>query len=102
MSYNELTQKKKQLDSFGPPPKTLVDNLNAWFRVELTYTSNAIEGNTLNHRETALILEKGITIGGKTLTEHLEAKNHACALDWIKQQAKRRPQELTQKDILSP
>ena len=53
-----------------------------------TYTSNAIEGNTLTRRETALVVEKGLTVGGKSLTEHLEATNHAHALDWVKEQVK--------------
>ena len=100
MAYEELTQKKERLDGFRPLPRALVDNLDEWFRVELTYTSNAIEGNTLTHSETALILEKGITVGGKTLREHLEATNHARALDWIGGQIKRNPQDLDQRDIL--
>lgn len=78
-----LDQKKKQLDTYRPLPKELLNNLNEWFRIELTYTSNAIEGNTLTSSETALIVEKGITVGGKTLREHLEAINHAEAFDYI-------------------
>lgn len=100
MKYENLTDKKKRLDGFRPLPDTLVRNLDDWFRVELTYTSNAIEGNTLTRRETALVVEKGLTVGGKSLTEHLEATNHAHALDWVKEQVKRKPTDLTEKDIL--
>lgn len=100
MDYEKLTDKKKRLDGFRPLPDTLVRNLDDWFRVELTYTSNAIEGNTLTRRETALVVEKGLTVGGKSLTEHLEATNHAHALDWVKEQVKRKPSSLTEKDIL--
>ena len=75
-------------------------NLYDWFRVELIYTSNAIEGNTLNRRETALVVEKGLTVGGKSLVEHLEASNHACALDWVSNQVSRQPQDINEKDIL--
>ncbi len=100
MKLDKLTDKKKRLDGFRPLPDTLVQNLDDWFRVELTYTSNAIEGNTLTRRETALIVEKGITVGGKSLTEHLEATNHAYALDWVKEQVKRTPTSLAEKDIL--
>jgi len=78
----------------------LVANLEEWFRIELTYTSNAIEGNTLTRRETALVLEKGITVGGKSLAEHLEATNHAEALDWVKTQIKRKPHQISIRDIL--
>ena len=100
MKIEQLTQKKKRLDSFGPLPDALVRNLDDWFRVELTYTSNAIEGNTLTRLETALVVEKGITVGGKLLTEHLEATNHAGALDWIREQVGRTPGSLTERDIL--
>jgi len=100
MKFDKLKDKKKRLDGFRPLPDTLVRNLDDWFRVELTYTSNAIEGNTLTRRETALVVEKGLTVGGKSLAEHLEATNHAQALDWVKDQVKRKPTSLTEKDIL--
>ena len=54
------------------------------FEIEYTYESNRIEGNTLSLQETALVIEKGLTIGGKSLTEHLEAINHSFALGYIK------------------
>ena len=99
--YDQLTAKKKRLDSFRPLPDALVHNLDNWFRVELTYTSNAIEGNTLTRRETALVIEKGLAVGGKSLVEHLEATHHAHALDWIQEQVPRNPTSITEKDILS-
>lgn len=79
-----LTVKKQKLDSFRPLPQELVRNLDEWFDVELTYTSNAIEGNTLTRAETALVVEKGITVQGKSLKEHLGATNHLEALEYIK------------------
>ena len=100
MDYNKITQKKKLLDGYHPLAEALVRNLEDWFRVELTYTSNAIEGNTLTRQETALVVEKGITVGGKSLVEHLEAANHAQALDWVKEQLKRTPQCLKENDVL--
>lgn len=52
--------------------------------MELTYNSNAIEGNTLTITETKIILEEGITIGKvKTLKEHLEVINHKEAIDLL-------------------
>lgn len=75
INYKKLTEKKKILDKHRPFDAALVKNLEEWFRIELTYTSNAIEGNTLSRAETALVVEKGLTIGGKTITEHLEATN---------------------------
>lgn len=100
MDYAALTQKKQRLDAFRPLPPELVRNLEAWFDVELTYTSNALEGNTLTRMETALVVEKGLTVGGKTLTEHLEAANHSRALAWMRSQVARSPQSLTERDIL--
>lgn len=95
-----LTEKKQKLDGYRPLSSTLVNNLEEWFRVELTYTSNAIEGNTLTRKETALVVEDGITVRGKTLKEHLEAINHAEALDFIKELVKKKRQEITGRDVL--
>lgn len=53
--------------------------------IEYTYESNKIEGNTLTLQETTLVIEKGLTIGGKPLKEHLEATNHYFAIEFIKQ-----------------
>lgn len=100
MSYAKLEEKKQQLDAYRPLPPELIDNLDDWFRVELTYTSNAIEGNTLTRSETALVLEKGLTVGGKSLTEHLEAKNHASALDFLQKLLREQVQHLDNKDVL--
>ena len=100
MNYDNLTQKKQELDRHRPLPKDLVNNLNDWFRIELTYTSNAIEGNTLSRQETALVVEKGLTVGGKSLKEHLEATNHAEALDWIHDLLKKKGNSVSEKDIL--
>ena len=100
IDYKKLTEKKQILDRSRPFDVALVKNLEEWFRIELTYTSNAIEGNTLSRAETALIVEKGLTIGGKSITEHLEATNHAFALDFIKEQIKRKPSDLRERDIL--
>ncbi|MBP7709655.1 MAG: Fic family protein [Rickettsiales bacterium] len=100
MDYKKLTEKKKILDKHRPFDAALVKNLEEWFRIELTYTSNAIEGNTLSRAETALVVEKGLTIGGKSITEHLEATNTAHALDFVKTQIKRKPSEIKEKDIL--
>lgn len=95
-----LTNKKQKLDTFRPLPPELVKNLEEWFKIELTYTSNAIEGNTLTRAETALVVEKGITIQGKSLKEHLEATNHVEALDYIKTLVNKKRQDLTEFDIL--
>jgi len=101
MNWHLLTKKKERLDQYRPLPAALVQNLDDWFRVELTYTSNAIEGNTLSRRETALVVQKGITVGGKSLVEHLEATNHVKALAWVHDQVGRKPHRIAEVDILA-
>jgi Fic family protein len=100
INYKKLSEKKKVLNKSRPLDASLVKNLEEWFRIELTFTSNAIEGNTLSRAETALVVEKGLTIGGKSIIEHLEATNTAKALDFVKEQIKRKPSDLREKDIL--
>src|SRR3990167_6796864 len=96
----KLNNKKQRLDSFRPLPQELVKNLDEWFKVELTYTSNAIEGNTLTRAETALVVEKGLTVQGKRLTEHLEATNHVEALEYVKTLVGKKRQSISEQDIL--
>ena len=101
MNYSSLTQKKDTLDQYRPLPAELIQNLEQWFLIELTYTSNAIEGNTLTRKETAAVVEKGLTIGGKSLIEHLEATNHAKALTDIMALASSKTSDLSENDILT-
>ena len=59
----KIDELKAEIEKLGPLDPALVKNLDGWYRVELTYTSNAIEGNTLTLRETAELIEHGITVG---------------------------------------
>ena len=68
--------KKRELDKCRPFSPSIVQKLKEQFIVEWTYNSNAIEGNTLSLQETALVLNRGLTIGNKSLEEHFEALNH--------------------------
>ena len=73
---------KEELDSKRPISKETLKSLKESINLEWTYNSNGIEGNTLTLRETQVVLE-GITVGGKTLTEHLEAINHEKAIIYL-------------------
>lgn len=96
-----ILQKKQLLDKYKPLPNSVLKNLEEWYRVELTYTSNAIEGNTLTRQETALIVEKGITVEGKSLVEHQEAINHAEAFTFVQTLADQKKRgEIILRDIL--
>lgn len=81
---DQVDDLKKCLDSLRPIPQEQLRNLQEALDVEYTYESNRIEGNTLTLRETFLVVDKGVTIGGKSLTEHLEAINHRDALQYIR------------------
>lgn len=76
--------KKKELDRFRPLNASIVRKLEKEFSIAWTYNSNAIEGNTLSIQETELVINEGITIGGKTVNEHLEAINHAKGIEYLK------------------
>lgn len=81
---SQVDDLKHALDSFRPFDPEQVKNLDQYFAERYTYDSNRIEGNTLTFRETTLILDKGVTIAGKSLREHLEVTNHAHAFEYIK------------------
>ncbi len=80
----QLTDLKKCLDSFRPLSSEQVANLNEVFDTEYTYESNRIEGNTLTLMETDLVINKGMTVTGKNMQEHLEAVNHKHAIEYIR------------------
>lgn len=98
-----LSEKKKKLDSLKPLTEKVIGNLEEWLKIELTYSSNAIEGNTLSRIETAEVIEKGVSaiISGKPLKDQLEAINHAKAIEFIKDLAKKRKshQNISEDDI---
>ena len=73
---------KDRMDGYRPFSKGLADSLHEKLVVEWTYNSNAIEGNTLTMSETRVVLE-GITVGGKTMVEHLETINHRDAIFFV-------------------
>lgn len=82
-----INEKKAELDNLRPLPKYTLKSLREKLFLEWTYNSNAIEGNTLTLNETKVVLE-GITIGGKTLREHLEVINHRNAITYVEEIAR--------------
>lgn len=81
--YPQLSDLKHCLDSFRPFDKNMLKNLMEETNIKYTYESNGIEGNSLTLGETALVIQKGLTIGGKPLVDHLEAINHQEAIHYI-------------------
>jgi len=80
---NRITRSLRELQSHRPLSPSTLARLRDELAVEMTYHSNAIEGNRLTLKETLLVLREGITIKGKNLKEHLEAKNHQEAMDFL-------------------
>lgn len=79
--FSRIQEKMHKLNSMRPLPADAIKMLHEELRLQHTYHSNAIEGNTLTLPETKLVIEEGITIGGKSLREHIEATNNAKAFD---------------------
>ena len=79
----ELTTAHGWLQAMRPLPLDVAEELRHRYEVALTHHSTAIEGNTLTQSEAQIVIEKGITIGGKTLAEHLEVIGHKEALDFV-------------------
>ncbi len=80
--FNKVDELNNKLNSKRPFSKEALKSLRNSINLEWTYNSNGIEGNTLTLRETQIVLE-GITVGGKTLREHLEVINHKKAIEYI-------------------
>jgi Fic family protein len=82
--FSIIDEMKRKIDQHRPFSQGLADSLREKLIIEWTYHSNAIEGNTLTLSETKVVLE-GITIGGKSMVEHLEAINHREAILFLEQ-----------------
>lgn len=81
---------KQQFNELRPSrTEQMPPDLQRTYDIELTYTSNAIEGNTLTLGETADLIEHGITVGGKSIKDHLEAVDHFDAVQWMRSVATR-------------
>lgn len=78
-----LEEKLETLNNLRPLPASAVKKLQDRLRIEMTYNSNAIEGNSLTLKETFLVINEGITVKGKPLKDHLEAKDHHAALQYL-------------------
>jgi Fic family protein len=91
--HDRILDKKKELDAMRPLPSDIVRTLREQMQIEYTYNSNAMEGNTLSLRETQLVIQEGITVDGKSLIEHLEAKKHPEAIEFIENLSKHEIEE---------
>lgn len=72
---------KRKIDDYRPMEEPLLSEMRAYYRVSLTWSSNALEGNSLTESETKVVLEDGLTVAGKPLRDYYEATGHAKAYD---------------------
>lgn len=97
----EILQKidllKAKIETHRPIDPHMLKQLREYFRIGMTYTSNALEGNSLTETETKIVIEDGITIGGKPVKDHLEALGHSEAYDMLFRLAKQ--QDITETNI---
>lgn len=98
--FERLEAKLSQLKKHRPLPSMALNKIKEALTIEWTYNSNSIEGNTLSLRETHMVLQEGITIKGKSLREHFEAKNHERAIHLLYKMVESRD-VLSVQDILS-
>jgi Fic family protein len=89
---------QNDINEYRPLSRNALKQLKEYYRIGLTYSSNALEGNSLTETETKIVLEEGITIGGKPLKDHFEALGHSEAYDHLHKLSKNRI--ITEQDIL--
>ena len=97
--YKKADENNRLLSAYRPLPPETLKSLREYYRVGLTYTSNALEGNSLTESETKVVIEDGLTIEGKPLRDHYEAVGHAKAYDYIYQITEK--ESLSEDDILN-
>ncbi len=96
---NKIDDIKNEIDQYRPLKQNILKELKEYFRIGLTYSSNALEGNSLTETETKIVLEEGITIGGKLLKDHFEAVGHSEAYDLL--YTLKNNNSIEEKDILN-
>ena len=97
--YKIAEVNNRKLMALRPLAPETLKSLRDYYRVGLTFTSNALEGNSLTESETKVVIEDGLTIEGKPLRDVYEAVGHAKAYDHIYQLATRKT--LEEEDILT-
>ncbi|MBN2479027.1 MAG: Fic family protein [Parachlamydiales bacterium] len=94
----EIDDLNQEIKSHRPLNSHLLKLIKEYYKIGLTYSSNALEGNSLTESETKIVLEEGITIGGKSLKDHFEAVGHAEAYNFLLTLTKNK--SISENDIL--
>ena len=81
--FEKVDQNKARIDALRPLQGNLLQQIRDYYKIGLTWSSNALEGNSLTETETKVLLEDGLTVGGKPIRDYYEATGHAKAYDYI-------------------
>lgn len=81
--FSKVDNYKSQIDVFRPFEGNILKQIRDYYKIGLTYSSNALEGNSLTETETKILLEDGLTVGGKPIRDYYEAAGHGKAYDYI-------------------
>ena len=81
--FENVDRNKARIDALRPLQGNLLQQIRDYYKIGLTYSSNALEGNSLTETETKVLLEDGLTVGGKPIRDYYEATGHAKAYDYI-------------------
>ena len=95
---DEIDRRTETINKIRPFEGEYLIQINRFFKIETTFSSNAVEGNTYTLEETKVILEDGITVGGHALREFYEVEGHGKAYDFMFSLIKKR--DITEYDIL--
>ena len=100
VDLREIERRNEELNSLRPLPEESLKSLEEKLAIDEIHNSTAIEGNTLTLGETALVIEKGITISGKPLKDHLEILGYNKALKFIKEIVKEKEKYPLNEDLI--
>jgi Fic family protein len=93
----KLDALKTKIADHRPLDAHMLKQVREYFRIGMAYSSNALEGNSLTETETKIVIEEGMTIGGKPVRDHLEALGHSEAYDLLFRLAK--SQDITEANV---
>lgn len=82
-----LEQKRAEIKTLPALPKLALERLEASLIIEQSYHSGALDGSSLRMRAIEILIAHGMTSGSQRLSDYLEARNHAAALERLKQLA---------------
>lgn len=95
--FKKIDALKAKIDRHRPLDSHMLKQVREYFRIGMTYSSNALEGNSLTETETKIVIEDGMTIGGKPVKDHMEALGHSEAYDLLFRLAK--GQDITEANV---